>query len=123
MVSKKQVDILDRTYKFSLGVIKLAETLSNKPVARIIAGQLLRSGTSIGANVIEAQSGSSTKDFTNYLSIALKSSNESKYWLNLLKDSGNAKKESVDSLITELNQISNILGSSLVTLRNRMLNH
>jgi four helix bundle protein len=92
-------------------------TLPNDYVSRIILGQLLRSGTSIGANVMEAQAGSSKKDFANYLNIALKSANESKYWLNLMKDSGIGHKESLDILLEEVKQIANILGSSLITLK------
>ena len=110
-------DIKKRSYKFSLDVIKLIRTLSNDYVSRTIGGQLLRSATSIGANVIEAQAGSSKKDFANYLNIALKSANESKYWLNLLKDSGIGKGELVKNLEEDVTQIAKILGSSLVTIK------
>lgn len=114
---KNQSDVKERSYAFSLEIIKLLRTLPNDYVSRIILGQLLRSGTSIGANVMEAQAGSSKKDFANYLNIALKSANESKYWLNLMKDSGIGHKESLDILLEEVKQIANILGSSLITLK------
>jgi four helix bundle protein len=114
---KNQSDVKERSYAFSLEIIKLLRPLPNDYVSRIILGQLLRSGTSIGANVMEAQAGSSKKDFANYLNIALKSANESKYWLNLMKDSGIGHKESLDILLEEVKQIANILGSSLITLK------
>jgi four helix bundle protein len=110
-------DIKQRTYTFSLDIIKLIRFLPNDMVSRTIGGQLLRSATSIGANIVEAQAGSSKKDFINYLNIALKSANESVYWLNLLRDSGIGKGESINVLVEDGTQLAKILGSSLVTLK------
>jgi len=83
----------------------------------ILGDQLLRSSTSIGANIIEAQAGSSKKDFTNYLNHALKSSNETKFWLGLLRDSGKGDKEIINSLLKETKELSNIFGSSILKLK------
>ena len=77
----------------------------------------MRSGTSIGANYIEAIAASSKKDFTNFLSHALKSANESKFWLALLRDTGKGSSEIIAGLINELQEIANILGSSIRTMR------
>ena len=79
-------DIKTRRYSFSLQVIGFIETLEIKKVYFSITNQLLRSATSIGANIIEAKSASSKKDFINFYQIALKSANETKYWLCLLRD-------------------------------------
>jgi four helix bundle protein len=86
---------------------------------RVVAQQLLRSATSIGANIIEAQASSSRKEFTNFLNHSLKSANESKFWLALLRDSGKAKKDSVNALLAETKQLANILASSILTLRGK----
>ena len=87
--------------------------------SKIISAQLLRSATSIGANIIEAQAGSSKKDFTNFFAHSLKSANESKFWLGLLRDSGNADKNKSNTLLQETNEISNILGASILTLKGK----
>ncbi len=86
---------------------------------KIIANQLLRSATSIGANIIEAQASSSKKDFINFINYALKSANETKYWLGLLKDSGKADKEEINKLLKEVIEISRLLGSSILSLKGR----
>jgi four helix bundle protein len=86
---------------------------------QVIARQLLRSGTSIGANVMEAQASSSKREFTNFLNHALKSANESKFWLALLKDSGKAERKPVDTLLTETKELANILASSILTLKGK----
>jgi four helix bundle protein len=76
-----------RVYKFALDVIGFVDRLPMEQTSRIITDQLLRSTTSIGANVIEAQAASSRKDYTNFFAYALKSANECKFWLGLLRDS------------------------------------
>ena len=87
--------------------------------SRIIGDQLLRSATSIGANVIEAQAASSRKDYTNFFNYALKSANECKFWLGLLRDSGHGNKETVNKLLKETTEIANILATSVLTLKGR----
>ncbi|MBU1297773.1 MAG: four helix bundle protein [Bacteroidetes bacterium] len=100
-------------------VTKFIDDLPKDKSCEIIGNQLLRSSTSIGANVVEAGAASSRKDFTNFFNHALKSANESKFWLALLKDSGKASKELCDKLLEETNQISNILASSILTLKGK----
>lgn len=82
-----------RAYKFALDVIALVEGLPKSQVSRILGEQLLRSATSIGANVSEAKGAGSKKDYTNFFAYALKSANETKFWLNLLCDSDKADKK------------------------------
>ena len=66
---------------------------------------------------MEAHGSHGKRDFANFFTHSLKSANESKYWLGLLRDSGKAKREEVEQLLEETIQLSNILGSSLITLR------
>ncbi|MFZ5365847.1 MAG: four helix bundle protein [Patescibacteria group bacterium] len=109
-----------RIYRFIIELIKFTETLpKNDPLCRIAIDQLLRSGTSIGANYVEAIAGSSKRDFTNFLTHVLKSANESKFWLALLRDTGKGDKEKINSLLGELMEISNIIGSSVKTLKGK----
>ena len=117
--SKFKSEFKKRLYSFTLNLIEFIDKLSSENVSRRLGDQLLRSGTSIIANYVEGQSASSKKDYINYFTIALKSSNESKLWLSLLKDSHRAKEEQVDSLLKELIEISNILASSILTLKGK----
>jgi len=109
-----------RIYKFILRLIKFVETLpKSDDLCRIARDQLIRSGTSVGANYIEAIAGSSKKDFTNFLSHSLKSANESKFWLALLRDAGKGDKIEINELLRELIEIANILGASIRTLKKK----
>lgn len=118
--SKLKTDLKKRAYLYALEIIKFIDGLEKKDfIVQIIAAQLLRSATSIGANIIEAQAGSSKRDFTNFFSYALKSANESKFWLGLLRDSGKASKEKVNKLLQETNELANILGASILTLKGK----
>lgn len=110
-----------RAYSFSLNIIDLLEFLPRNYIFETIGKQLLRSATSIGANIIEAQAGKSRKDFGNFYQIALKSSNETKYWLSILKEKAkdNNVHGRIDSLLKEAIEISNMLGASIITLKNK----
>ncbi len=118
-MDSSKADIKERSYSFALKIIKLVESLSNAPTSRVIGDQLLRSGTSVGANIIEAQAASSKRDFTNFLNYALKSANETKFWLGLLRDSGKANKEAINPLLEDAKQLANILASSILTLKKK----
>ena len=108
-----------RIYYFILKLVKFIDKLPKDTSSQIFAKQLLRSGTSIGANYIEAQVSSSKKDFINFFHYSLKSANETKFWLALLRDLGKGDKKEAEDLIKELTEIANILGSSLLTLKGR----
>lgn len=108
-----------RTYHFSLSIIHLINQLPNERVFTILSNQLLRSSTSIGANLIEAKSASSKKDFIKYYEIALKSANETVYWLSLIKDSNLIRLTNISELIAETKEISNMIGSSLLTMKGK----
>lgn len=103
--------ILQKSYDFSLMIIKLYKFLSNDRKEYVLSKQLLRAGTSIGANINEAQAGISRKDFVAKMSIASKEARETKYWLNLLADSGyiDRTNNKIKSLFEEIESIINIL--------------
>jgi len=108
-----------RLYNWTLRLIRFIDSLPKDTSSLIISKQVLRSGTSIGANYIEAQAASSKRDFTNFLHHSLKSANESKFWLALLRDTGKADKQSVNELLQELIELSKMLGASILTLKNK----
>lgn len=115
-----KLDTKVRAYNFALRVISLMDTLSNNRAEVIIGNQLLRSATSIGANIIEAQAASSRKDFKNFLNHALKSANETRFWLGLLRDSGKKTEEEINPLMREAKELANILASSVLTLKGKI---
>jgi len=117
--SNLKTNLKHRTYHFSLAVIRFVSELPKKQIFWIIADQLLRAATSIGANIIEAKAASSKRDFIRFFEIALKSANETKYWLLLLRDSNLVGKEKVEPLIKEAKEISNMIASSLLTLKGK----
>jgi len=108
-----------RVYRFALDVIGFVDGLPAEQTSRIITDQLIRSTTSIGANVIEAQAASSRKDYTNFFTHALKSANECKFWLGLLRDSGRGDKQTINRLVKEATEIANVLAASILTLKGR----
>ncbi|MEM9817168.1 MAG: four helix bundle protein [Cyanobacteria bacterium P01_D01_bin.6] len=104
------IPISDRTFQFAVRIVKLCTHLSERPgVPRVLANQLLRSGTSIGANTAEAQSGQSCKDFLHKLEIALKEARETEYWLKLLIASDVLPQQRLAELIQEIDEIIKIL--------------
>jgi len=118
MVNVKS-NIKYRAYNFSIKIIHFVASFPEKRIYWIIGDQLLRSATSIGANIVEAQSSSSKREFVKYYEIALKSANETKYWLCLLRDSNLLEKNAVDKILNEAIELSNMLGSSLLTLKGK----
>ncbi len=116
---KFKTEFKKRVYFWIIGLIKFLDSLPKDTITQRITDQLLRSGSSIGANYIEAQASSSKKDFTNFLHYSLKSANESKFWLALLRDTARGDKKEIEKFLKELIEIANILGSSILTLKNR----
>ena len=116
---KFKKDFKKRLYAFTLKLVEFIDKLPNDNVTRRIGDQLLRSGTSIIGNYIEGQAASSKRDFTNYFNTSLKSANESKLWLALLRDSERAKSEDVSWFLNELDEIANIFASSILTLKRK----
>jgi len=117
--SKVKNEFRERCYNYSIAVIKLIKGLPEKRVYWTVSDQLLRSATSIGANTIEAKSASSKKDYIRYYEIALKSANETKYWLGLLRDALDADKNEINKLLKEAGELANILAASLLTMKGK----
>jgi len=114
------ISIADRTKTFAIRIIKaccfLDETVG---VLRTLSKQLLRSGTSVGANVREAQSAQSDRDFLYKLEIALKEARETQYWLEIIIESGLIEKQKLDPLLQEANEIGKILVTSTKKIKER----
>ena len=114
-----KVDLRTRCYKFSLQIISLTDVLPNKRSVWVIADQLIRSATSIGANLIEAKASSSRLEFKKFYEISLKSANEIKYWLGLLRDSNLADKDKINELLNEVNELANMLATGVMKLKRK----
>lgn len=108
-----------RLYAFVLKLIEFVDSLPKDRVCFIIGDQLLRSGTSILGNYIEGQSASSKKEFLVFIQYCLKSSNESKVWICLLRDSKRTSKEKADWFLKELDEYSSIFASSILTIKGK----
>jgi four helix bundle protein len=120
-MSEKPLDICERTFQFALRIIKLCDFLNSTPgVSRELSRQLVRSGTSIGANVEESQAAQSTADFVHKLEISLKEARETRYWLRLLIAAEIVSSSRLVPLLNEANEIVKILASIIVkTKQNR----
>ena len=106
-----------RIYRYALDIINFVDKLPKDTTSQVLAKQLIRSGTSVSANIIEAKAASSKKDYINFYLHALKSANESKLWIGLLRDSRKAIKTDVHKLLGETAEIAKIIGASVVTMK------
>ena len=114
----KENIIVQKSYAFALEIVRLYKVLSGKN-EYVLSKQILLSGTSIGANIHEAVSSESKRDFIHKMGIALKESRETCYWLNLLKDSGYLHEQTFDSLNDSCLSIIKILNSIILTTKQR----
>lgn len=112
-----KLEVKYRAFYLSLGIIRFLEDLPHTQSIRVISDQLIRSITSVGANIVEAKSSSSKREFLNYFQISLKSANESKYWLALIDELAPEKQPAIQSFIKEVEEISKIIGSSILTMK------
>lgn len=108
---KEQNIIQEKSFQFSLRILKLFKYLRQQKVERDLCTQLLRSGTSIGANVEEAIGGSSRKDFIHKLEISYRETRETKYWLRLLKEGELLESKFADSFLIDCDEILKILAA------------
>lgn len=107
----KYYDLTDRTFKFSQDLLKFCRRMKQDHVTKPLISQLIRSGTSIGANYCEADSANSKKDFVNKISISKKEANETKYWLKLLAEEFPEAKEEANILFREAQELHLIFSS------------
>ena len=117
--SKFKVDIKQRTYQFSLSIINLTNELPKTRAAWVITDQVIRSSTSIGANLVEARASSSRLEFKKFYEISLISVKETLFWRNLVRDYRIWNGKEIDVLIKEATEISNILGKSVISLKKK----
>ena len=110
-------DLEGRLYKFAVQIVRLVQSLPADTASRELGRQLVRSGTSVTANVVEARAASSRKDYINFYTHALKSANETTLWLHLMKDTLNARTDRYSELANESQEIANILGASVRTMK------
>jgi len=108
-----------KSYDFALGVIKLCKKLKQEKYFEI-SSQLIRSGTSIGANIEEALAGQSKNDFIAKMTIASKEARETNYWLRLIIDSGMIEEKLIQSLINESEELIKILTSIVKTSSSKL---
>ena len=111
---ERPYNIRHRCYFFSKQVVLFVKGCKYDKVYSSLFDQLVRSATSIGANIVEGKAGSSKKDWKNFYVIALKSANETKYWLCLIRDTLDVDKTKVAELLGEAEEISNIIAKIII---------
>src|ERR1044071_5469098 len=112
-------DIRDRTFAFGCAIARLALTLSPRPGLRCIVDQLLRAGTSVGANLEEAKAASSEREFIRDVQVSLREARESVYWLRICRALLLGDPTKLQSLIGEGDQIARILAAIVINKRRR----
>ena len=113
-------ELRERTLEFGLRIVRLCQHLQRRPVADVLAKQLLRCGTSVGANYRAASLAKSPADFVSKIKICEEEADESIYWLELLIRSGEIDAERVKPLQTEATELRNIMSASAKTARNNL---
>ena len=118
MEQRKNI-VLEKSFGFAVRIVKLSQYLVEKKRERVLAKQVLRAGTSIGANVEEADNASSRADFAHKISISLKEAKETHYWLRLLVETGYLERSMFESIIVDCNELCKLLFAILKTTRLR----
>lgn len=114
-----QRDIVERTFRFAVRVVKMVRAIPPSAGSSVIVRQVVRCGTSVGANVEEAQGSQSKKDFTRRMNIARAEAREAHYWLRLLADTETVDPKRLDGLIEEANELVSILTAIVKNSRKR----
>ena len=117
----KESILRDKSKVFAIRIIKLYKFLTEDKKEFVMSKQLLRSGTSIGANFAEAIYGVSEADFLNKLSIAQKEASETIYWLDLLHETAFITQNQFDSLHTDADELLRLLAASIITIKKKKL--
>ena len=112
-------DLRSRTKAFALRVIKLADALPDSPVGRVIKGQLIRSGTSTGANYRAAKRAKSPADFINKMGTVEEEADESMYWMELIVEAGLMNERLIANLYSEADEILAMVVSSIKTAKKK----
>ena len=109
--------VYEKAYKFAIRIVRTSKHLQESEKEYVLSKQMLKSGTSIGANIAEANGGISDADFSSKISIAYKECLETKYWLNLLKDTDYISEKAFESMHEDADEIARILFSILKKTR------
>jgi four helix bundle protein len=109
--------VKEKSYQFSIKIVEMYISLSKEKKEYVLSKQLLRSGTSIGANIEEAIAASSPKDFINKLTIANKEASETSYWLNLLRDCGFLHQDHFEDLQNRCLELRRLLSSIIISTK------
>ena len=112
--------VYEKAFKFAVNIINLYKYLINERREYVLSKQVLRSGTSIGANIKEGIEGQSKKDFLSKMNIALKEASETEYWLELLKVTDYLDERKFTSLINDCKELNKLLGSIVKTTKNNL---
>lgn len=116
----KENVLVDKSFRFAVRIVKLYKYLCSSKKEFILSKQLLRCGTSIGANIYESQDAQSGNDFISKLSISLKEARETKYWIELLKETGYLTETEAKSILQDLTEIIKLLVSIIKTSKNNV---
>lgn len=116
----KENIIQQKSFQFAVRIINLYKYLTNDKKEFVLSKQILRSGTSIGANIEESIGGQSEKDFLSKLSIAYKEARETIYWLKLLNETDYISKIEFESIYNEADEICKILAKIIMTLKGKI---
>lgn len=117
MINKSTIQ--ERTFQFGIRIIKMAKYLPKNAAGFAISNQIIRSGTSIGANICEAQDAASKADFIHCLTISLKEAGETEYWLKIIVASELLHRQKMALLLAEIEEIVKILRASLKKLKGK----
>ncbi|MGH9946133.1 MAG: four helix bundle protein [Pyrinomonadaceae bacterium] len=110
-----------KSYSFALRIVKLFQYLASEHKEYVLSKQVLRSGTSVGANIEEAFQGESKSDFIHKLAVANKEAFETHYWLRLLRDSNILTKKQAESLLGECDELQRMLVAAIKTSKSKRL--
>lgn len=116
----KKTDLFDKLFNFSIKIIVLSGKPPKTPAGFAIASQIIRSATSVGANCQEAQDAISRKEFLKSINISLKEARETKYWLEIIKESKLLDEANVDYEVSECSEIIAILTKSVKTIKSSL---
>ena len=112
--------IEDKSFEFAVRIVKLSRYLCNQKKETVLSKQILRSGTSIGANIAEAQQAQSNADFISKMNISLKEAAETKYWIRLLEATDYLTKEESDSVLSDCIELEKMLYSIVRTSKSKI---
>jgi len=120
MIEKKNV-VVEKSFRFAVRIVRLYQFLCAEKREYVLSKQLLRCGTSIGANIQEAIHAQSKKDFLNKINVALKEANETQYWINLMYATNFLDEKQKESIYTDCDEIISILVAIVKTTKRRLI--